>query len=48
MGERVAIVTAGGSGIGAAAVRRLVQDGFKVSVQSSSGICVGDGVTRAV
>lgn len=37
MGERVAIITAGGSGMGAAAVRRLAQDGFKVAVLSSSG-----------
>ena len=48
MGERVAIVTACGSGMGAAAARRLVQDGFKISVPSSSGIRVDDGLTRAV
>jgi len=35
--ERVAIVTAGGSGMGAGAARRLAADGFKVSVLSSSG-----------
>jgi len=33
----VAIATAGGSGIGAAAARRLVQDGHKVAILSSSG-----------
>jgi NAD(P)-dependent dehydrogenase (short-subunit alcohol dehydrogenase family) len=33
----VAIITAGGSGIGAAAARRLASDGFKVAVLSSSG-----------
>jgi NAD(P)-dependent dehydrogenase (short-subunit alcohol dehydrogenase family) len=35
--ERVAIVTAGGSGMGAGAARRLAEDGFKVAVLSSSG-----------
>jgi len=34
---QVAIVTAGGSGMGAAAARRLAQDGHKVAVFSSSG-----------
>lgn len=34
---RVAIVTAGGSGMGAAAARRLAADGFKVAILSSSG-----------
>ena len=37
MSEPVAIITAGGSGMGAAAVRRLAADGFKVAVLSSSG-----------
>lgn len=37
MSEKVAIVTAGGSGMGAAAARRLAADGFKVAVLSSSG-----------
>lgn len=37
MGNRVALVTAGGSGMGAAAARRLAADGFKVAVLSSSG-----------
>jgi NAD(P)-dependent dehydrogenase (short-subunit alcohol dehydrogenase family) len=35
--ERVAIVTAGGSGMGAGAARRLAEDGFRVAVLSSSG-----------
>lgn len=35
--DKVAIVTAGGSGMGAAAARRLAQDGFKVAILSSSG-----------
>ena len=35
--EKVALVTAGGSGMGAAAARRLAADGFKVAVLSSSG-----------
>ncbi|MGY2050345.1 SDR family oxidoreductase [Methylobacterium sp. JK268] len=37
MGERVAIITAGGSGMGAAAARQLAGDGFKVAILSSSG-----------
>ena len=37
MSEKVAIITAGGSGMGAAAVRKLAADGFKVAVLSSSG-----------
>ncbi|HEV7367522.1 SDR family oxidoreductase [Arenibaculum sp.] len=35
--EKVALVTAGGSGMGAEAARRLAQDGFKIAVLSSSG-----------
>lgn len=35
--EKVAIITAGGSGMGAAAARRLASDGFKVAILSSSG-----------
>jgi len=35
--EKVAIVTAGGSGMGATAARRLAADGFKVAILSSSG-----------
>ena len=35
--ERVAMITAGGSGMGAAAARRLAQDGFAVAILSSSG-----------
>ena len=34
---KVAIITAGGSGMGAAAARRLAQDGFEAAVLSSSG-----------
>src|SRR6187402_1902112 len=34
---KVAIITAGGSGIGADAARKLAEDGFKVAVLSSSG-----------
>ena len=34
---RVAAVSAGGSGMGAAAARRLAADGFKVAILSSSG-----------
>ena len=35
--EKVAVVTAGGSGIGAAAARRFSRDGYKVAILSSSG-----------
>ncbi|MFK8252113.1 SDR family oxidoreductase [Ancylobacter terrae] len=35
--HKVAIITAGGSGMGAAAARRLAADGFKVAILSSSG-----------
>ena len=35
--ERVAVVTAGGSGMGAGAARRLAADGFGVAILSSSG-----------
>ena len=37
MTTKVALVTAGGSGMGAAAARRLAADGFSVAVLSSSG-----------
>ncbi|MCT8267210.1 SDR family oxidoreductase [Afifella sp. JA880] len=38
MAERkVAIITAGGSGMGAAAARKLAEDGFSVAILSSSG-----------
>ncbi|MCO6048984.1 SDR family oxidoreductase [Mesorhizobium sp. RP14(2022)] len=37
MSEKVAIITAGGSGMGAASARRLAEDGFKVAILSSSG-----------
>jgi NAD(P)-dependent dehydrogenase (short-subunit alcohol dehydrogenase family) len=35
--DKVAVITAGGSGMGAAAARRLAADGYRVSVLSSSG-----------
>ncbi len=35
--EKIAIVTAGGSGMGAGAARRLAADGFRVAILSSSG-----------
>lgn len=35
--QKVAIITAGGSGMGAAAAKRLAVDGFKVAILSSSG-----------
>lgn len=34
---KIAVVTGGGSGMGAAAARRLAHDGFKVAILSSSG-----------
>ncbi|MGC4024606.1 MAG: SDR family oxidoreductase [Mesorhizobium sp.] len=36
-GVKVAIITAGGSGMGAAAAKKLAEDGYKVAVLSSSG-----------
>ena len=35
--EKIALVTAGGSGMGASAAKRFAADGFKVGVLSSSG-----------
>jgi NAD(P)-dependent dehydrogenase (short-subunit alcohol dehydrogenase family) len=35
--EKTAIITAGGSGMGAAAAKRLAADGFKVAILSASG-----------
>lgn len=35
--EKVAVVTAGGSGMGVGAARKLAQDGFHVAILSSSG-----------
>ncbi len=35
--EKVALVTAGGSGMGAATARRLATDGFRIAILSSSG-----------
>ena len=37
MTGKIAIVTAGGSGMGAASARRLAADGFSVAILSSSG-----------
>ena len=37
MSDKVAVITAGGSGLGAAAARRLAADGFQVAILSSSG-----------
>lgn len=36
-GNKVAIITAGGSGMGAGAARKLAEDGFHVAILSSSG-----------
>jgi len=35
--EKVALITAGGSGMGAAVARKLAQDGYRIAVLSSSG-----------
>lgn len=35
--EKVAVITAGGSGMGADAARRLAADGFRIAILSSSG-----------
>lgn len=35
--EKVALITAGGSGMGADAAKQLAQDGFKIGILSSSG-----------
>ncbi|MBB4239250.1 SDR family oxidoreductase [Rhizobium esperanzae] len=35
--EKVALITAGGSGMGAAAARKLAEDGYRIAVLSSSG-----------
>jgi len=37
MTEKVAIVTAGGSGMGAGAARKLAEQGFRIAILSSSG-----------
>ncbi len=37
MKHKVAIVTAGGSGMGAGAARKLAEDGFRIAILSSSG-----------
>ncbi len=35
--EKVALITAGGTGVAAATARRLAEDGFQVGILSSSG-----------
>lgn len=35
--EKVALITAGGSGMGAAAAKRLAEDGYRIAILSSSG-----------
>ncbi len=46
MGEKVALVTAGGSGMGAVAARKLAADGFRVAILSSSG--KGEALAKAL
>ena len=43
---KVAVVTAGGSGMGAAAARKLAEDGFQVAILSSSG--KGEALAQAL
>ena len=35
--EKVALIMGGGSGMGAAAARRLARDGYRIAILSSSG-----------
>ncbi|HLU01461.1 MAG TPA: SDR family oxidoreductase [Advenella sp.] len=44
--EKVALITAGGSGMGAAAARKLAQDGYRVAILSSSG--KGEALAKAL
>ena len=44
--EKVAIITAAGSGMGAAAARRLAADGYRIAVLSSSG--KGEALARSL
>ena len=37
MSDKVAVVTAGGSGMGAGAARKLAEDGYRIAILSSSG-----------
>ena len=46
MTQKVALVTAGGSGMGATAARRLAADGFRVAILSSSG--KGEALAKAL
>ena len=46
MTQKVALVTAGGSGMGAAAARRLAADGFRIAILSSSG--KGEALAKAL
>jgi NAD(P)-dependent dehydrogenase (short-subunit alcohol dehydrogenase family) len=44
--EKVAIVTAGGSGMGAGAARKLADEGYRISILSSSG--KGEALARGL
>lgn len=44
--QKVALITAGGSGMGAAATRKLAEDGYRVAVLSSSG--QGEALARTL
>jgi NAD(P)-dependent dehydrogenase (short-subunit alcohol dehydrogenase family) len=44
--DKVAVITAGGSGMGAAAARKLAEDGFRVAILSSSG--KGEALAKAL
>ncbi|HDJ1439111.1 TPA: SDR family oxidoreductase [Serratia rubidaea] len=44
--EKVALIMGGGSGMGAAAARRLAQDGYRIAILSSSG--KGEALAKAL
>lgn len=44
--EKVALITAGGSGMGAAAAKRLAADGYQIAILSSSG--KGEDLARSL
>ena len=46
VGNKVAVVTAAGSGMGAAAAERLARDGFRIAILSSSG--KGEALARSL
>ena len=53
MSDKVAIITAGGSGMGAAGAKKLASEGYQVEILSSSGkgedlaYTLDGGITRS-